>query len=252
MNKNEKIVIGWPDTGSVYTGFVAFMMQLLLHRRDKIEDVVIASGHYLSNNKNICVENFLKTGADWLLLMDCDVLVTLESFDTLIQSADKNNRPIVSGSYFLPMNDRLYLSGQYKNPEYPDAGFWISDWDKEIIDDLHSVGAGFLLVHKSVYKAIQENNVDKMPQWFQDEYWGYPYYCWISEDIYFCKKARDLGFNIAINTKATSTHLKNVRITEDNFVKIPQMIPMGMPAEKHTHPYGERRKMHWWIKGKSK
>jgi len=58
MNKNEKIVIGWPDTGSSYTGFVAFIMQLLIHRKNKIQDVVIASGHYLSNNKNIYYYEF--------------------------------------------------------------------------------------------------------------------------------------------------------------------------------------------------
>ena len=248
MNKNEKIVIAWPDAGSAYTGFVAYIMQILLHRRERIEDVVVSSGHYLSNNKNSCVATFLKSKADWLLLMDCDVLITLESFDTLINSADKEKRPIVSGSYFLPMNDNLYLSAQYKHPELEDAGYWISDWNTDIIDDLHSVGAGFLLVHRSVYEKIQENNDNKMPQWFQDEYWGYPYNCWISEDIYFCKKARDLEFNIAINTKATSTHLKNVRVTEDNFIKIPQYIP-ELPQKIHTHPYGERRKMHWWIKG---
>jgi len=252
MNKNEKIVIAWPDSGSVYSGFVAYIMQILIHRKEKIKDVFIASGHYLSNNKNSCVEYFLKTDADWLLLMDCDVLVTLESFDTLINSADKILRPVISGSYFLPLNDKLVLSGQYKSLEYPDLGYWISDWDKEVIDDLHSVGAGFLLVHRSVYEAVQKNNPDQMPQWFQDEYWGYPYYQWISEDIYFCKKVRDLKFNISINTKATSTHLKNVRVTEDNFVKTPQLIPEGVPAEKHIHPYGNRRKMHWWIKGKNK
>lgn len=252
MKKNEKIVIAWPDAGSAMSGFVAYIMQILLHRREKISDVIIASGHYLSNNKNSCVSQFLNTDADWLLLMDCDVLVTLESFDTLIDSADKDLRPVISGSYFLPMNDKLFLSAQYKNPEYPDAGYWISDWDKEIIDDLHSVGAGFLLVHRSVYEKIQENNPEKMPQWFQDEYWGYPYYQWISEDIYFCKKVRDLGLNISINTKATSTHLKNVRVTEDNFVKIPQVIPAAAPPEKHTHPYGNRRKLHWWIKGRLK
>jgi hypothetical protein len=59
------------------------------------------------------------------------------------------------------------------------------------------VGAGCLMVHRHVYQQME-------PPWFKFEGSG--------EDLYFCRKAKALGFQIALDT---SLHLGHVgtRIT---------------------------------------
>ena len=67
MKSNEKVVIGWIDPGTVYSGFAAYIIQLAMHRSDRISNIVCASGSYLSANRNNMVRSFLQTDGDWLL-----------------------------------------------------------------------------------------------------------------------------------------------------------------------------------------
>ena len=52
----------------------------------------------ISRLRNQVVATFLeKTTDDWLLQIDTDQIITIESFKKLIAAADKDERPIVSG-----------------------------------------------------------------------------------------------------------------------------------------------------------
>ena len=258
MMKNKSVTIGWLDPGTVYTGFVAYICQILLHRTDKIDGVVVASGHYLSNNKNRIVELFLESKSEWLLLLDSDILVDLDNFDKLLESADKEKYPVMSGMYFIPMNENstLVLAAMKPLPEDSDQGVWVTDWeDGQIIENLHSVGGGFTLIHRSVYEAIKEKN--GFPQWYQDEY-NHKSKMWISEDIYFFKMVRDLGINICLNTAVEGKHLKTFKLDKSNFIKTHYGLDSNNLENQHEHhhlhgnSYGSRKKRSWWVLGKPK
>lgn len=257
MQSNKKITIGWLDPGIVYTGFVAYICQILLHRTKNVDNIIVASGHYLSNNKNRIVQQFLETSSEWLLLLDSDILVDIDNFDRLLQSVDKEKYPIMSGMYFIPMGDdsRLVLAAMASSSENKDNGVWITDWaDGQIIENLHSVGGGFTLIHRSVYEAVEEKN--GIPQWYQDEY-NRKEKMWISEDIYFFKLVRDLGFNICLNTAVEGKHLKSFKLDKSNFIKTHYGIDSNNPGSEHHHHhhgdvYGSRKKRSWWVLGKPK
>lgn len=88
MKENETIAIGWIDGGSITSGFASYLSQIVLHRNTIINGIVVGSGPYLSQNRNTMVQKFLEeTNADWLLSLDSDLLIDLESFDALIDSA---------------------------------------------------------------------------------------------------------------------------------------------------------------------
>lgn len=252
---NKKITIGWTDAGNVHSGFIAYIMQILLHRHENVDDIIVSSGHYLSNNKNRIVQQFLNSESEWLLLLDSDLLLDLDNFDRLLASAEKDKYPIMSGMYFIPVqhDQKLVLAAMFHDEENTGIGKWVTDWnDGEILEGLSSVGGGFTLIHRRVYEAVQESNYNKMPQWYQDEYWEEPYNAWVSEDIYFFKKVNDLGFNICLNTSVQADHLKTFKLNKSNFLKTAYGIDDNHEHHHHGNSYGARKKLSWWTFGKPK
>ena len=259
MKNNEKVIIGWIDAGQVLTGFVAHVMQILIQRHDRVTDVLCASGPYLSLNRNKVVEKFLESDADWLLSFDSDVCIKLEDFDKLIAGADSEKRPIIGGKYYLPWDgqDKVVLAAMVKDPEVDYSqetdekmfpARWITNFGPdEIMDGLHSMGSGYVLIHREVFLAIRASNQGNRYPWFKD-FWAEHHNDWTSEDITFYRQVRNLGINIALHTGAGSEHLKNMKITEDAFLQY------NRQSHNHGHVHGENRHgnkiISWWAKSK--
>ncbi len=258
MKSNEKVVIGWIDPGTVYTGFVAYMAQILLHRSDVISDVVVSSGPYLSANRNNMVDLFLKTKGDWLLALDSDLCIELDSFDSLVKSADSDKYPIMGGKYFIPFNNgaEIVLAAQSWHPNIKDGGEFVHNYKSgEILEDLHSIGAGYMLIHRKVFENIRMLNPENPMPWFQDEWRNAPYHQWISDDIFFFEQVHGAAFKVALNTGATSTHLKNFKVDESTYVSVKDGLlaeheKRPAPNESQSQAFAKHKRTSWWTKGK--
>jgi hypothetical protein len=255
MKDNEKVAIGWIDGGTLYTGFAAHLTQMLLHRNDRISDVVVASGPYLSQNRNRMVNLFLETNADWLFSIDSDLMVDLASFDELIKSADAETNPIVGGKYYLPFENgkTLVVSAQNVYDPAPNGiGTWLKPEqlaEGPLLNGLHSVGIGYCLIHREVLEAVQAMNLGKKNAWFKDE-WREDWDAWVSDDIGFFNQVRNLKINISLNTVATSTHLKNVKINDDSYLTF--NIGSHEQSHNHNHHMHPNNKISWWAGRKKK
>lgn len=250
MDKNEKVCIGWIDGGTVYSGFIAHMSTIMLNRSDKISDIVVASGPYLSLNRNKMVTNFLQTDAEWLLSIDTDTCITVEDFDKLVEAADSAKRPIVGGKYYIPFDDgrTIVVSGQKFNPPgSTEPSSWLSpeDLHEPIIDGLHSVGIGYCLIHRDVFEAIQLMNNGTEWSWFQDQFTELPYWRgWSSDDVYFFNQVHKINVPIALCTGATSDHLKSFKLNDATYLSVNAIQP-SLHNHHHSH-----KKMSWWTKTK--
>jgi len=251
MRDNEKIAIGWIDPGTVYTGFAAFVSTIVLNRPERISDVIAASGPYLSLNRNKMVEIFLKSDADWLLSLDSDICLSLESFDKLVKSADSLERPVVGGKYYVPWDNGSGVTVSAVKPvdlsDHTAMGVWLTHEELaaggEIIEGLHSVGIGYVLIHREVFEAIASIKPEKYP-WFKDG-WKPEWDTWTSDDMYFWEQVRGLGIKISLNAEATSDHLKNFKLNDTVYLQSNLNSPT---AHHHEHP---SRRLWWWA-GKKK
>lgn len=243
----KKVTIGWIDSGSITSGFAAYISQILLHRSDKVDNVVVGSGPYLSANRNRMVQAFLETDSEWLLSLDSDLLIDINSFDVMLSAADEEKYPIIGGKYYLPMNGKLVTAAQAWHPEIEDGGIFLEDLGKPIsdfmIDDLHSLGGGYLLIHRKVYETILNDATVPLP-WFQDYYEDYPYDTWISDDIHFFRLVHKYGFKPALCTQATSEHLKTSRINDSTYVN----FKASQDKDLKTHTAHKRNS--WTLRGK--
>jgi hypothetical protein len=242
----KKVTIGWIDSGSITSGFAAYMSQILVHRADQIENIVVASGPYLSANRNRMVQSFLDTDSEWLLSLDSDLLIDLDSFDTILSAADEEKYPVIGGKYYLPMNNNLVIAAQAWHPEIKEGGIFLEETDIStsdfMIEDLHSLGGGYLLIHRKVYETILNDATIPMP-WFQDYYEDYPYDTWISDDIHFFRLVHKYGFKPALCTRATSEHLKTSRINDSTYLNFRNMI------DKDFKTNTAHKRKFWTLKG---
>ena len=158
--------------------------------------------------RNKVADHCLKSGAEWCLFMDSDIIPPVDGFMRLMS----HNLPIVAGLYWRRHPDLFPEVFKKVNPEQ----FKPLDLN-EIHMDLNrvdGVGAGFLLVHRRVFEALK-NDVPKLKmgtlpgsmELYEFFKWSIFQPPWCSEDLYFCHKATEKGFPIYFDHEVACGHI---------------------------------------------
>lgn len=148
----------------------------------------------IAHARNLLAQKFLENAdATHLLFWDDDVLPPSDGLMRLLA----HDQPIVSGFYTsraLPMRPIAYrrdaVRQRYEHVDTLTDGLQAVD----------GVGCGFLLIQRSVFERIE-------PPWFQ-------YLCEpgdlnasLSEDLFFCERARAAGIPILLDTSVRCGHI---------------------------------------------
>jgi len=223
MKSGHKVSIGACDPGTVNAAWAYNMIQLVQVRDDRLGPFVRIKGSgLLSKLRNRVVAGFLdNTKSDWLLMIDTDEQLSVQTFDKLIQAAHDKERPVVSGLVFAAFDAHKNL---YPKPvpaifAESEAGFLpLYKYDKDSIFEIEACGTGCLLIHRSVLEKMREvadpNQGDNWC-WFWD---GPINGEWISEDLLFSRRIRQLGFPIHVHTGAILPHQKSYWLSEEHHV----------------------------------
>lgn len=222
MRTRDKVAIGWLDPGQVDGMFALSVMNVYGERRERIDGLLRNhAGGLLSRGRNELVAMFLEyTDSQWLLMLDSDEQLGLDTFDKLVASVHDKERPIVAGLYFAAWPGELYPTAApliFKRE--PDSTRFksIVDYPTDQLIEIDSAGTGCLMVHRSVFEAFQAEatpHEGKTWCWFRDMPVNGD---WFSEDHFFCSRAKELGFPIWAHTGATLPHHKQLWLTERHF-----------------------------------
>jgi len=152
------------------------------------------TGMPFDSGRNVCCERVLKNDFKYLMFLDDDVIPPPDAYMKLV----KHNVDIVSGLYVRRTEPIAPVMIRYKDgkPE------WVTNFVPDSIQEVDLVGAGCLLIHKKVLQAMP-------PPWFE---WkvdrkDLPPMERTSEDFTFCKKAKELGFKILVDTSVKCLHV---------------------------------------------
>ena len=183
--------------------------------------------------RNALVETFLKGNADYMLMLDNDCKFAVEGVDRLLS----HQLPVVCGGMYTRAIPPKPTAGTYlgKNEEgkhiYKFAGVakdivrkarkFVDDPSKITNDivlpqeegDLKPIdgcGMHFTLIRRDVFETVK-------PPWFVFEYGVQG-----GEDFYFCRKAKEMGFDIAIDISVHSGHIDS----EDHDYGIRELLLM--------------------------
>lgn len=223
VKAKQKVLIGWPDGGSVNGRFMKSMLDLVKFETenpsDDYEIVIIdhTTGLYVQNNRNNLVRMAQHHKVDWLLQLDSDLEFNVDLLRTLMSTAHAGEKPIVVGVYSNVGNfnadgpgsfsivDCLY--GEAENGQY------------RIVSprgltpfQIDASGTGIMLTHLSVFSRIQSpwfwlfefENADGSRQL-------------MNEDIAFCRLAREVGIPIWCNPVAEAIHWKTIPLSSSSF-----------------------------------
>lgn len=165
-------------------------------------------------SRNIIASTALKEGADWCFFLDDDVVAPPDTIVRLKQ----HNLPIVSGLYWRRHPDdtfaEVFRLGKNGIPRP------MKDDDLRLmggqIIECDAVGAGMLLIHKSVLEKMAPT----VPKWnithpdTGEELTVYEFFKLImrddvtlSEDVVFCSRAKGLGFKVYCDLNCRAGHL---------------------------------------------
>lgn len=149
-------------------------------------------------SRNRCARKFLETDAEWLFFLDTDTFTGHDTIERLLRHGKK----IVGGVYTSRHEPYYPIAYEKKGDSLQPI--------KEIPDRLFrvdAIGTGCLLIHRSVFENLEkpyfEYEKDKDKERIIK-----------SEDICFCEKVREKGFEIYADPSIKVFHYGAVTDTE--------------------------------------
>lgn len=156
-------------------------------------DITILSGMPFDHARNVAVQQALDGNFNHIMFLDDDVMPPPDAYHKL----SSYGYDIISGLYHRRQNP-IYPVAMIKT----DKGYgWVSEYTKGSVIEVDLVGAGCLLIHRTVLEKMKK-------PWFEwlidrdDLKEGEK----VSEDFDFCIKAKKLGYRIIIDTSVECKH----------------------------------------------
>jgi len=213
MNKEEKIVLAWCDTGMV-TGEFAF--SILSNKPDNIIDILRSSGKKIATQRQEVFDIWMSSDydhADWILWIDSDIYPSQEDINNIIKLADKDKFPVLSGLYFTLINNTptpcSFMKDKIKKVY---SKISIEDINKKDIVEVDATGFGMLLMHRSVGKRLLDAFGYK--HFFLEEQDINNHSNFIGEDLMFCQHLEDISVPIHVHTGIVPKHIKSIAVDE--------------------------------------
>ena len=211
-----KILIGIPHTGSILTPCVKSLLSVDLSDFEH-KKIYFEQGSLLHFQRNNLVQKAVDEEADYLFFVDSDVGFPQDTVKKLVA----HKKEIVSGLYFskiLPFLPVLYTKlkkkGYVQRIEYPEGLF-----------ETDAVGAGCLLIKTSAFKKIKKPYFSFSER---DVVEGQP----LSEDIYFCEKARAAGLKVHCDSSVKCSHHGHHAVTERSFLQVKPRLKYSDEVKK--------------------
>lgn len=201
----SRILLGYVHGGSVRHEFMRSVLETINAADWQLALLDIESGPLLSRARNSMAEAFLASDADYLLSVDTDVCWRPDDVRELLKLA-KTGKPIVAGHYWGYQN----RTGQYStvgNRDGEGGMRTLTEIKPEGYAPVDFVGMGFTLIARSVFESL---GVDKAQLW--------PFAEAVvdgaarGEDITFCMRAAEEGFQAWVCYDTRIGHVKSVVI----------------------------------------
>lgn len=223
IGNEETVHISWCHHGQIDNYFAVSIMDIIKMFPTHINSYNSIQGlGLLSKSRNMAVKHFLdETEDDWMFMVDSDEYITIDAFAKIVNTADKDEFPFVSGLYFaanwtsptdlepIPLIFELTKeNGVQPFFAYP----------KDEVVEIFAAGTGCLFIHRSVLEKMREKFSESHGDnwaWFMDGPIGDGK--WLSEDLTFCDRAQATGIKMVAHTGAVVPHRKTMWLMESHY-----------------------------------
>lgn len=175
-----------------------------------LEQIIMVEGSVGSFDvgRNKIVQHFLdQTKSEWLLTIDSDMVWNVDMLVALVTSANFQNRPVVSGIYFV--NDQPPRPCAVKRG--PDGHLQtIPEWEDGDMVEVDGIGGGFCLIHYTVLRDIERTfggRDDRWGPWYRQSAVGASGQM-LEPDHAFVQRVQQVGHKVYVNTDVFVGHIK--------------------------------------------
>lgn len=172
-----------------------------------MEPMHLTWGHPISSNRNSIVKRFLGTDADFLLMMDNDVIPLSNPAEMVFADKDIIGFPAKVRQSHNSINWTAYMV----NPQAKESGEAYIFIDLDSVDDkievleVDAVGTGAILIKRKVLEALQapfncEYDKDGVTSF--------------GTDFAFCRKAKQNGFKVYTAPQRFCEHIKTIGLLQ--------------------------------------
>lgn len=221
-NANGKVVIGYCSPGTVETAFHDSLVQLLLAdsaQKPNARRLATGKGGIISmlcsgriqSARNKIVRIFLAaTQAEWLLMLDTDMVFESDVLTKLLSVANAESAPIVAGLYELGnFRDHRPSISRINEGTEGDPFLPITDYPENALCQVDAAGTGCMLFHRSVFAEFSEKYPEPIPWFAETVYKGFEF----GEDITFCIRAAERDIPVFCHTGVKLGHMKSHILT---------------------------------------
>ncbi len=221
VGKNDTVALGWCDNGTTDGKFTEGLTTAIIAGPANgmmINTSIRVQGNQIGRQRQVLFDHWAdKLKTDWLLWVDSDIVLNLESMKLLWQTADKINRPVVSGVYFISKENEGTLMRPFPvlfdNVDEYQIKYHHPLPENQVIK-VDCAGFGFVLMHKSIVPKMREANPGK--GMFMETGDGNDDH-FIGEDIIFFRRMQKAGIPLHAHTGALVKHMKRFSLDYDYY-----------------------------------
>lgn len=176
--------------------------------------LLMSYGSGVSKARNNIVEGIQ---GDWLAFIDSDMTFPSDALAKLLEHLKNPEVDIVTAICYRKVPNYepcIFKKLPGNNPHYR----YIGDWPKDRIFEIDACGSAFIVVKRHVYEAMTAPH--------------YSYSDFLSEDLNFCRKAKDYGFRIWADPTINIGHVKGLPIGEEVYRSNPANATMITDAPR--------------------
>lgn len=215
--KKPGVYVGFVHPDQVDSGWMVCLLHLFLHDTFGAQHIVnqerggfinVGSGPRIASARNVVCSRFLDQNADWLLMLDTDMVFSPDLLDRMLEVADPDEVPILGALCFAggkgaQIHPTMYMFG--KDDEGGLISMRCESYPENELMQVNGTGGACLLVHRKVLAAMKERYETTGAAFFAETYaMGQDF----GEDITFCVRAQSLGFPIHVHTGIEVGHRK--------------------------------------------
>ena len=203
------VVVGWVDGGNVRGEWADSLSRLCAyetHRGRLVTTKRVHWGPQLEEARNLLVERFLDTPAEWLFSTDTDMTFDHDSVERLLATADPTDAPLVGGLCFGVNAEFGQFPAMYRLIDgMPHVLFDEADGAIHHVD---ATGGAFTLTHRTVFEKYERAGPHR---WFHRREVPptslHPGGI-LGEDLSWCVWLRECGVPIVVDTSVVAGHVK--------------------------------------------
>ncbi|GAC1502117.1 MAG: hypothetical protein NVS1B10_06740 [Candidatus Saccharimonadales bacterium] len=212
VKKPVKIYMGICSTGDRVDAQNYFLRRMEKQYAGRIEFVypeIFVSRIFHDYARNQYIKQFMETDCDMIWFLDSDIVPCERVLELVAEHGDKWD--LAGAPYPVWMHQSGYEGHQvtycvYRRPD-KDKGMVPADIPETGIDFVDGIATGCIFIKRKVIESMTE-------PYFKFSFKEETREMTEGEDLYFCKKASDLGFQFFIDFSMRCHHFKKISLLE--------------------------------------